>query len=457
MKRASGRSVAFPALLLGLAACGDSTTEPPPPPATELPVETPASLQACVTGTSGAGALMELCLPAVWNGEVIAWAHGYVNPGPDRPPHTPLALPGDAVEGTEFKDIARGIGTTATGFYGYASTSYRRNGLVAADAAADLEDLAAFLRQSLDGVFGTLDLPTVEYLVGASEGALSTVLVLEDGRTTPAFDGGLALCGPVGDFRRQLDHLGDFRAVFDVYFPALLPGDATGVPDPEGTITEANWQGIRNEIRTALAADPEGAEDLFRITGVPVDETDPGSGVAAAVDVLRYSFFGTNDARAVLGGNPFGNADRVYVGSTDDAGLNAAVDRFMADEAARDAVDARYQTTGRLRVPLVALHTTRDPIVPFRHLELYEEKVALAGAGARFSTIPSQQYGHCRFTLPELFAAFSRLVLTVSGQNLTTSAALLAGPADQRDFLDLARAAGARPTIAGGGPSGGPP
>ena len=61
------------------------------------------------------------------------WAHGYTNPGPDRPPYTPLELPADEASGFRLKDIVRQLGTQEDGFYGYAATSYRRNGLVARD------------------------------------------------------------------------------------------------------------------------------------------------------------------------------------------------------------------------------------------------------------------------------------------------------------------------------------
>lgn len=440
------------AIGLGLAACGDSTTEPPlpPTPAPQLPVEPPQSLQDCVTGTSSAGALQELCLPSLWNGEILTWAHGYTNPGPDRPPGTTLALPDDEIGGSGIRDIARGIGNGVSGFYGYATTSYRRNGLVASEAAEDLEALVAFARQNVGGLVGTLQLPAVSYLVGASEGGLSTALALEDGRGFEAYDGGMALCGPVGDFRRQLQHLGDFRVVFDYYFPGIMPGSAIGVPDPEATITNERWETLEGEIQAALVADPVAAAQLFRVTGVALDDGDPGSSSSAAVDVLRYSFFGTNDATAVLGGNPFGNAERSYSGSDNDDALNAGVARFTADPVALANVESRYETTGRLRVPLVAMHTTRDPIVPFWHQTLYEDKVSEAGSGSRITALPSEQYGHCQFTLPELVAGFSTLVVGVTSQNLATSGALFADLRAQREFLELARAYGASPTIVEG-------
>jgi hypothetical protein len=430
-----------------VAGCGDSTTEPTPPATTDLPIAPPAALRDCVTSTSSAGALLEVCLPDLWNGEVIAWAHGYTNPGPDRPPYTALRLPSDDIGGSAVKDIVKGIGNPAAGYYGYASTSYRRNGLVAAEGAEDLRDLAVYLRQRVAGLAGDLELPVVSYLIGASEGGLSTVLALEEESGSAGFDGGMALCGPIGDFRGQLDHMGDFRAVFDYFFSGVLPGDATGIPTPEQTVTDARWDALREEIRAALAADPSGANQLFQVTGAAVDDADPGSPGDAAVDLLRYSFFGTNDARTVLGGNPFDNQARVYSGSLNDEALNVGVDRFGADPAALAVVEARYETSGRLLVPLVVMHTGRDPIVPSWHRTLYEARVTGVGSGPLLRTIESEQYGHCQFTLPELVGGFAGLVLAVTARNLATSSALFAGEAEQSEFLTLARRLGASPSI----------
>jgi pimeloyl-ACP methyl ester carboxylesterase len=70
--------------------------------------------------------------------------------------------------------------------------------------------------------------PTMVYLIGASEGGIITALALE--QYPDVFDGGLALCGPYGDFRKQIDYFGDFRVVFDYYFPDILPGSPITIP-----------------------------------------------------------------------------------------------------------------------------------------------------------------------------------------------------------------------------------
>ena len=71
--------------------------------------------------------------------------------------------------------------------------------------------------------------PARAVVVGFSEGGL--VATLEAERHADRFNGALAGCGPIGDFRAQLDYFADFRVVFDYFYPGLIPGDALQVPE----------------------------------------------------------------------------------------------------------------------------------------------------------------------------------------------------------------------------------
>ena len=92
--------------------------------------------------------------------------------------------------------------------------------------------------------------------------------------------------------------------------------------------------------------------------------------------------FATSDAKAKLGGNPYDNSRRLYLGSGNDFWLNLLVDRYHADPAALAAIEADYQTSGKLAAPLVTLHTTADPIVPYWHEPLYSAEGARRTPGS---------------------------------------------------------------------------
>lgn len=437
-------------LCVFVTSCGDddSTGPPPDPGPTGLPIETTAEWQECVPGTLPADALAEICLPALWNGEIVVWAHGYTNPGPDRPPYTPLELPADEASGFRLKDIVRQLGTLEDGFYGYAATSYRRNGLVAPEAAVDLEATSTWVRERLTPLALEHDvpvLPAVSYLVGASEGGLSTVLTVERAGVSALYDGVLALCAPIGDFQRQIEWFGDFRVVYDYYFPGVMPGSAVEIPNEEVVVTDENWATTESAIRASLDADPAAAAQLVAVTGVAHDTGVPETVKEAATQILRYSFMGTNDATDVLGGNPFGNLEILYEGSQDDAALNAGVERHQAEPPALASIASSFQTAGTPWIPLVAMHTTRDPVTPVWHMDLYETKSG--EVGNRVTFMPTDRFGHCGFTLPELVAGFSQLVLQVSGADMVTSAGVFRDAEMQREFLDLARRNGTQPIV----------
>lgn len=62
-------------------------------------------------------------------------------------------------------------------------------------------------------------------------------------------------------------------------------------------------------------------------------------------------------------------------------------------------------------MPVVTLHTTGDPLVPFWHMVEYRAKVEAAGAAGSYEQYAVARYGHCTFTAVEVLGAFNRLVV----------------------------------------------
>ncbi len=75
-----------------------------------------------------------------------------------------------------------------------------------------------------------------------------------------------------------------------------------------------------------------------------------------------------------------------------------------------------YQTTGALQRPLVTLHNTLDPVVPFQHELNYRNMVEQAGNGNFLTVIPVERYGHCNFTEAEFAGAFGLLIQQAATQ-----------------------------------------
>jgi hypothetical protein len=161
-------------------------------------------------------------------------------------------------------------------------------------------------------------------------------------------------------------------------------------------------------VSAAIQSDGERAGELVAVTGIAGEEVDAATLAETVVGLLRYNVLGSADAQARLGGQPYDNSDRVYVGSSDDEALNAGVERIAAEPAAQAALQ-RFETTGDPGVALSILHTTGDPNVPFFHQPLYQEKVVTAGAADRLARRDVERFGHCAFTSTELLAAFGDL------------------------------------------------
>ena len=173
------------------------------------------------------------------------------------------------------------------------------------------------------------------HLAGVSEGGLVATLLAE--RSPELFSTALAACAPIGSFVQQINYLGDFRVLFDYFFPGVIPGSPVVIPP--GVI--ANWAGTYlPAVQRALAANPSRAVELMRVSHVAYDAANPVTIVQSAANVLTYNVLGANDARAVLGGNPYGNRGRWYFGSSNDLRLNLFVKRFDADPAALAAMGA---------------------------------------------------------------------------------------------------------------------
>jgi pimeloyl-ACP methyl ester carboxylesterase len=339
-----------------------------------------------VDGTLEHGALYQICFPSSWNGDMVLYAHGHV------PASRPLALPNDQVGGLSIAATINGLG------YAYGTTSYRRNGLLGPEGVDDLVELEATIRRLYRPD------PGRTVLVGVSEGGMVAGLAAE--RRPDVFEGALSACGPVGSLRGQLDYFVDFRVVFDYLFPGVIPGTAIAVPEE----VVDRWEQIyAPAVVLALALNPAAARELVRITGAPVEREDVAAIAVTSVSILWYNVVGTADAHQRLGGQPFDNTQRVYTGSSDDAALNAGVARFTADAAALSAMN-EFETTGQLQVPVVTLHTTGDPIVPFRQQALYAAKVGGTGSSSRLTQIEVERYGHCSFEAAEVLTAFSNLM-----------------------------------------------
>jgi hypothetical protein len=432
-------------LLLVLTGCSDLPVQPERREQ-ELPgraslVPQPGGMHCTLPDAKvSSGALYSVCVrPDKWNGDIVVFIPGYHDPAdapelPDNFSESPISW--------LFSELG----------YAFVTTSFRGTGLIEAGTWVG-EDLVKVVETAKTLLVNTTGRPTrYVYQTGGSQGGLGTVQAIE--RYPHVFSGGLAACGPIGDYRRQIDYVADFRVVFDYFFAThQTPQRPPAIPDwpvwrsSPGSIDPTSWDMAQAKAAAALD-DPSNADriqQVLTVTQAPIDPSDPRSIKATTLGILWYSFRGTNDALAKLGGMAYGNLDRQYSGSADDAALNAGVERFQftADTA---RLAASLQTSARPERPLVTMHTTGDPIVPVSHQSLYRSRLSFL---RRFLHTPFtiNRYGHCKFTDAEVLAAFAVLVLKVSGYDLLVSSTVLPTPQAQAEFVRLAREHGANPAV----------
>ncbi len=114
--------------------------------------------------------------------------------------------------------------------------------------------------------------------------------------------------------------------------------------------------------------------------------------------------------------------------------LNQKVQRYTAAPAALAAVAASYETSGRLKMPIVTMHTTLDPEVPYWHEPLYTLKTLSAGTFSKRINLPVSAYGHCAFTSGDILTAFVLIVLEDIGQNISPQVESVLPPSHLEEF-----------------------
>jgi len=197
------------------------------------------------------------------------------------------------------------------------------------------------------------------------------------------------------------------RVLFDYFYPGVLRGDLLHQPAD----LDINNDVIVPAV-TAMSVHPEGAFALSQIAPVPFQ--DGNELVGSIVQALVLHGLELNDLLTRTHGQSFfDNANVVYTGPLPEpllADLNAHVARYHIGPVAALFMRFFYEPTGRLHIPMLALHGTRDPVVPLFHEGVYRERVMAAGNAQWLQQRVDDRYGHVGFPPDEAIAAFMDLV-----------------------------------------------
>jgi hypothetical protein len=227
-------------------------------------------------------------------------------------------------------------------------------------------------------------------------------------------------CGVVGGTRDQITYIANVECCSTYFYPNVLPGSLLETPPGIDFATQ-----VVPRIVQAITANPNCAFFMARILPIPFASSQEL--VEAIVRALGFQFLGATDFLDRSHGHVFfENSQTVYTGAgvpqavLDD--LNAKVARYQATPDAANFLAQCYQPTGRLSIPVVTLHTTRDPIVPLFNEDRYRELVASQGRSSFLKQETVAMFGHCTYSADQLVAAFDELTAWVDSRTSTPEA-----------------------------------
>ncbi len=370
------------------------------------------------------GAPYRIRVPENWNGTLLVYAHGYR----DKADH-----PGEV--DNRAADIAPSAALEpvllAQG-YALAGSAYRDNGWAVEEGINDLRNLTLYFRFFVRH-------PRRTILWGFSMGSVITFESME--RYNFLYDGALAACAVGAGAPQSWDSAGDLLLGYDKLF---------GLP--------ATW-GTAGDSRDDLDFDTEVLPKIFSEVSNPANfpkfeflrlvTGTPGRGITPPAPpnfypgwVFTDMFFAT-EARAELerraGGPVVQNLNRNYnLTPAEKAYLMALgvpapiIDNWLVAMNAERNISAPFYSraylirnadyTGKIKDPILTLHTLYDPLVTVSQEREYAETVENTRRSRYLYQAYTNGNGHCNFTGEQLVTSVNAINDWVQNRNKPTAA-----------------------------------
>jgi hypothetical protein len=207
------------------------------------------------------------------------------------------------------------------------------------------------------------------------------------------------MCGPLAA-SESFQSRGAFDALvlFSYYFPGIIP-DPTRIP--KDFVTGTGDKALLGKITDALESSSEKAAALRHQNNLKSNKDLAGT--------LAFLVYLVKELNVRSGGNPFDNRNVIYSGTLDDNKLNSEIPRYAADPKAVAYLRSNYTPTGKISKPMLAIHTSYDPLVPVTIPNTYSTLVELAGTQSLFVQQFVKHDGHCAIAPEEISRGFAEL------------------------------------------------
>jgi pimeloyl-ACP methyl ester carboxylesterase len=355
-------------------------------------IATTASAQEVINGTTAEGALYEFVVPGGWNGTLVVYSHGMIDP------QLPLALPAANDDFASLRDALVANG------YAVASSSWSENGFAAKDGFVQTHKLRGLFTSQVAQ-------PKTTILIGKSLGGLVATKLIE--RYPGQYDGALVMCGVVGGSAAEVKYLADSRILFDYFFPGVLLGDAFHIPTQPFAPGTPAFNAVAQALQVGFFIPSQPTLQYFSTARLPA--SNPTEIVISALQTIGFNLrYGNNLLQHTNEHIPYDNTSVSYTGSGNDTALNSGVERFSSQPDAINYLRNYYEPTGELQAPVLTMHTVLDPVVPIFNESFFLDTVTKANAADLLVQQQVRRYGHCAFKLEEQLNSFNALTVWVS-------------------------------------------
>lgn len=337
-------------------------------------------------------------VPANWNGTLLVYSYGYAEAA------TPLAPPGFDVATLLAKGFAL-AGVHAAGTV---------NVPPAVDAGWNVKERmqnTVALTAAFHGIVGR---PLRTIVWGRSMGGLVTLGMME--KFPGLYDGAVALCPPAAGTPRRFDQALDVALAYKVAFGW---NDAWGTP---GDLRDdLNFMEVLPDIQAHLAQ-YGGWEFIRRVNRIPPDTYYAGP--TPRVQILFFATAVRAELESRAGGAVAENIGRVYTLTDDDKSALAALGvdwetlltqmnemtTVASGPNARNFVEHFVNPSGRIRRPVLTVHTEGDWLATPNHEGAYRATVEQHDNG----DLLMQQFvpggAHCTFTPEQVIAGIDAMM-----------------------------------------------
>ncbi|KPZ14785.1 hypothetical protein ALO41_200122 [Pseudomonas amygdali pv. ulmi] len=334
-----------------------------------------------------------LRFPFNWNKQVLLFAHGYKGIDGIKPDQI-SADPLDPDPSIGILQAAYNQG------FAVGHSAYAKRGLA---VSSGVERTVALKR--LTDMIGS----TRAYVSGGSMGGGIAVLISQ--RYPNDFAGALSICGAVSDWTYEVDYATNVRNLYNYFShdtPYALPGSQDVTHSVAG-VGVGQFLKPLLKLQADARMDSQGtAAKIIKhtLSALPNVRTEPD--FASIVSPILIVATGMDDINSEVGGIPIDNSTTKYhspfLTKTENAKLNASVQRYKADPGARERMTTMMSSTGEQRTKLLTIHNAYDSLAPYEHAERLRERISEAGYLANLvqQTVPTVQF---RIDAPYFFAS----------------------------------------------------